>query len=224
MTKSCDIKAVLFDLDGTLLDTAGDLVGAVNTLLSRHNKPQLPVEDLRPWVSQGGLVLVSKAFNLHPDDDRARKLWREYLEAYKSRISETTSLFDGMAGILTLIEGSGRQWGIVTNKPKSLTSVLLDQLDFGFKPDCVVCGDTVSRSKPWPDPVIHACATLDVSPSQGVMVGDDERDILSGQSAGMLSLAASWGYIRPNDDPELWGADAVLDHPEQLRDWISTAG
>ena len=220
MSKSCNIKAVLFDLDGTLLDTAGDLVGAVNTLLNRHDKQQLPIDALRPWVSQGGLVLVSKAFNLPPDDKRARKLWREYLKEYKARISLTTSLFDGMAPILESIEDSNRRWGIVTNKPEALTLSLLDQLELDFNPDCVVCGDTVSRSKPWPDPVVYACTKLSVSPSQGIMVGDDERDILSGQSAGMLSLAASWGYIRPNDDPDLWGADAVLDHPEQLRDWI----
>jgi 2-phosphoglycolate phosphatase len=220
MTSSRDIKAVLFDLDGTLLDTAGDLIGAVNVLLDRHGKQILPVESLRPWVSQGGLALVSRAFELSPDDRQARKLWRDYLEEYKARISATTSLFDGMSSVLDSIEKTNRRWGIVTNKPEFLTSFLLDQLDLGLNPGCVVCGDTVSRSKPWPDPVIQACTLLGVPPSQGLMVGDDERDILSGQSAGMLSLAATWGYIRPNDDPEFWGADAILDHPRQLHDWI----
>ncbi len=220
MTEARDVKAVLFDLDGTLLDTAGDLIGAVNVLLDRHGKQVLPVEALRPWVSQGGLALVSRAFELSPDDRHARQLWRDYLEEYKARISATTSLFDGMSSILSSLEKSDRRWGIVTNKPEFLTSSLLEQLDLGFSPDCVVCGDTVSRSKPWPDPVIHACTLLGVSPSQGLMVGDDERDILSGQSAGMLSLAATWGYIRPNDDPKFWGADAILDHPRQLHDWI----
>lgn len=219
MTSS--VKAVLFDLDGTLLDTAGDLIGAVNALLTRHDREQFPLPVLRPWVSQGGLALVSRAFKLSPDDQHARQLWREYLEEYKSRISTTTSLFNGMASILSMIEESNRKWGIVTNKPEFLTSLLLEQLDLEFKPDCVVCGDSVSRSKPWPDPVLHACELLSISPEQGIMVGDDARDILSGQGAGMVSLAASWGYIRPDDDPEHWGAEAILEHPGQLHDWIN---
>ncbi|MGI9319446.1 MAG: HAD family hydrolase [bacterium] len=220
MTNNPNVKAVLFDLDGTLLDTAGDLIGAVNVLLDRHGKKPLPVADLRPWVSQGGLSLVSRAFDLPPDGRHAHKLWRDYLKEYKARLSTTTSLFDGMATVLNSVESTNRKWGIVTNKPEFLTSPLLKQLNLEFKPDCVVCGDTVSRSKPWPDPVLHACDLLKISPSQGVMVGDDERDILSGQSAGMVSLAASWGYIRPNDDPEHWGADAILEHPTELQDWI----
>ncbi len=212
--------AVLFDLDGTLLDTAGDLVAAVNVLLEKHRKPMLPISRLRPWVSQGGLTLVSIAFEIPRECAQAEELWQQYLVEYAARSSEQTVLFDGLESVLDKIEKSGRPWGIVTNKPEFLTIPLLQNIGLSDRTNCIVGGDTVSRGKPWPDPVLYACDLLKVNPHNTLIIGDDIRDIQAGQAAGLTTIAAAWGYIRPDDDPHAWGADAVIEQPDQLYEWI----
>ncbi len=213
--------AILFDLDGTLLDTAGDLAAAVNVLLKNNGKSELPFSTLRPWVSQGGLTLVSIAFNLPRESAEAQSLWQQYLSEYQENISVHTALFNGMEHVLHGIESSSRPWGIVTNKPEYLTQILLRDLELSHRAGCVVGGDTVKRSKPWPDPVLHACELLTIAPRNAVIIGDDARDIQAGKAAGLATAAAAWGYIRPDDDPFSWGADVVLEHPGQLSAWLN---
>jgi len=213
-------KAILFDLDGTLLDTAGDLCHTVNILLEQTGESPLPLETLRPYVSQGGLTLVSVAFNLPRESKKANSLWKQYLEIYANNLSNTTKLFDGMETVLEEIESRQLPWGIVTNKPEVFTHPLLDQLCLSSRAGCVVSGDTVTTSKPSPEPVIHGCRILGVEPEHVIMIGDDQRDIVAGQAAGTRTLAAAWGYIQPGDSPHHWGADAVLQHPDQINGWM----
>ncbi len=215
--------AVLFDLDGTLLDTAGDLVGAVNMLLREDGRDPVPLDALRPWVSQGGLTLVSLAYDLPRESDAAHALWRRYLVLYEANISRHSRLFDGLEDILVSLESAGRPWGIVTNKPEHLTRRLLAELGMTERPACVVGGDSAARSKPWPDPVVLACERIGVDPEDILMVGDDARDIDSAHAAGGRALAAGWGYIRDDDDPGHWGADAVVATPADLAPWIGPA-
>ncbi len=213
-------NAVLFDLDGTLFDTAGDLIAAVNRI--RHEDGYEPIlfSTLRPWVSQGGLKLVSRAYGLPTDSDQIAILWQRYLVAYESNISQHTVLFPGWDEILYELESESRPWGIVTNKPTYLTHKLLQEMGMQTRPACVVCGDSASRSKPFPEPVHMACQIMGVPPERTLMVGDDKRDIMAAKSAGADAVAAAWGYIRPDDDPASWGASAVLTHPGQLKQWV----
>ena len=215
-----DTTAFLFDLDGTLLDTAPDLVGAANAILKKNNRAIKPYEALRPWVSQGGLKLMSIAFDIPKESHQAHELWHQYLTEYQSRITQKTQFFSGFEYILEKIHHNHLRWGIVTNKPEHLTHQILNNLHIRPTNDCVVCGDTLDNPKPSPDPVTYACKLLNVEPEQAVMVGDDERDIASGRSAGTATIAATWGYITPNDDPTTWQADAVMDQPLQLAGWM----
>ena len=218
---SSGIEALLLDLDGTLIDTAGDLAAAVNKLLEMHDRPRLPFEALRPYVSQGGLTMVSIAFNLDRHSDRAHELWQQYLKIYAANISHHSRLFDGMEDVLERVETTGIAWGIVTNKPEYLTMPLLRDLDLEHRAGCIVGGDTVSEAKPSPAPVLHACKVLGIAPRNALMVGDDRRDIDAGRAAGSRTVAATWGYIQPHDAPAQWGADMMLDHPSQLHGWIN---
>ncbi|MYH90564.1 MAG: HAD-IA family hydrolase [Gammaproteobacteria bacterium] len=219
--KPCRIPdAVLFDLDGTLLDTAGDLVAALNTILDEDGRPPMPLDTFRPWVSQGGLTLVSMAYGLPRESEEAQALWQRYLAAYESDISRHSCLFDGLEGILAGLESGSRPWGIVTNKPTYLTDRLLRELGMRDRPACMVCSDTAPRSKPWPDPVLLACEIMGVPPERALMVGDDERDVASARAAGADAVVAAWGYIRPDDDPATWGASAILPRPAALRPWV----
>ena len=212
--------AVLFDLDGTLLDTAGDLVAAVNAIRLEDAHAPVDFETFRPWVSQGGLALVSIAYNLPRESDSAHALWRRYLVAYENRISAHSRYFAGLEEVLDGLEARSIPWGIVTNKPTYLTERLLRELDMRNRPACLVCSDTAARAKPWPDPVLLACESIGVDPGQTLMVGDDERDVASAHAAGALAVAAAWGYIRPEDDPGRWNAEAILQHPSDLWPWI----
>jgi len=213
-------EAILFDLDGTLLDTAGDLSAAVNILLERTGKPPMPLEALRPYVSQGGLTMVSIAFDIPRESKKAKRLWRDYLEIYAENLSNTSRLFDGMESVLNRIEAQEISWGVVTNKPEVFTVPLLEALGLFHRAGCVVSGDTLIHSKPSPAPIIHACEILDVSPERVIMIGDDQRDIVSGRAAGTRTIAAAWGYIQPDDSPDSWGADAILQHPREIDGWI----
>lgn len=213
-------RAFLFDLDGTLLDTAGDMVGAVNMLLAEEGRAPRPVEVLTPFVSQGGLVLVSRGFDLDQDEPETRDLWRRYLDLYEANICNHTALFKGLHEILVEITQRGQSWAVVTNKPLRFTLPLMALVDLPGKPGSVVCGDTLAQSKPSPEPVLLACEQLGVEPAAAVMIGDDERDIVAGRDAGCITLAAAWGYIQPDDDPAAWGADGVVAEPGELIRWI----
>lgn len=221
--RSAEVDTVLFDLDGTLLDTAADMAGALNAILIRHARAALPFEKVRPHVSKGGMALVRLGFGVSDEDPRARELYDELLAHYRENLSAGTKLFPGMQSLLSLIEASERKWGVVTNKPGFLTEPLLDDMQLRARSACVVSGDTLEKRKPWPHPLLHACELIGAKTGGAVYIGDDARDIESGQRAGMRTIAAAYGYIAPGDDPHAWGADAVVVHPREIWEWLQDA-
>lgn len=216
------IDTVLFDLDGTLLDTYKDLCSALNVVLVRHDRPALEYETLRPFVSKGAMVMVCLAFGCRPESPEAKRYWECMLQAYREDIATHTVLFPDMDVVLKAIQDSGRKWGIVTNKPGYLTDSLLKTLALEHSPQCLVSGDTLPEKKPSPLPLLHACRELGGTPSTSVYIGDDERDVLAGRNAGMLTVAATYGYYAREDSPVNWGADYLIDHPSELLSLLSS--
>ena len=214
------VRTVLFDLDGTLADTAPDLANALNAVLVANGREPLPFETIRPAVSHGGMALIRLGFGLEPDHPEFEPLRRQLLDHYAAHIADETRLFPGMENVLDELEGSGHNWGVVTNKPGWLTEPLLDKLDLLPRAACVVSGDTLTQRKPDPEPIRHACRLAGSRETECVYVGDAERDILAGRQAGMPTLVARFGYIGPDDRPEHWGANGLLDHPEELLTWL----
>ncbi|MBU2759595.1 HAD family hydrolase [Acidithiobacillus sulfurivorans] len=209
--------AVLFDLDGTLVDTAPDLAAAANRLRESRGLPALPLADLRPVASQGARGLLRVAFGLQPEDHEFPALREKFLEDYLSRICEQSTLFPGMAQVLHWLEESKIPWGIVTNKPGFLTTPLLAALALPVAPGVVVSGDTTARAKPDPLPVLHALQQLDAETTPSLMIGDDPRDILAGRAAGTQCWAAGWGYVEAEHPPENWEADQIITRSELLQ-------
>ena len=210
----------LFDLDGTLLDTHADMANALNITLDNHGKSPLPIESIRPFVSKGGMVMVCMAFRCKPGSDESMALWKEFLEVYANHICIHTAFFPGMDLVIQQIEDSGRNWGIVTNKPGYLTASLLQALELDTRVGSVVSGDTLPQKKPHPAPVLLAAKQNNSAPERCLYVGDDERDIQAGKSAGMVSLSAAYGYIVEEDDVKSWGADGIIYSPIELTNWL----
>ncbi|NKB76470.1 MAG: HAD-IA family hydrolase [Gammaproteobacteria bacterium] len=215
-----NIDAVLFDLDGTLLDTADDLGGALNAMLERRNRSPLPMSLLRNYVSRGAMTLVCIGFGCAAGSPESRDLWRELLDQYANNLSANTVYFPGMERLLDYIERQQIPWGIVTNKPGFLTMPLLNELGITSRTKCIVSGDTLSEKKPHPAPLFHACQLLDCAPERSIYVGDDKRDIEAGNRAGMLTLGATYGYILEDDNPKNWEADGLISHPDEIHGWI----
>ncbi len=214
------LNTILFDLDGTLLDTYRDMGAALNTLLAAYQKPALPVETIRPFVSNGALVMVCHAFQCEPDSTQATTLWKEYLDEYIRNLCVQTELFNGMDRVLDEIENRGMKWGIVTNKPGFLTEPLLSRLSLDTRAGCVVSGDTLPQRKPHPAPLQLACEQLGTRCHHAVYIGDDARDIQAGKSAGMRTIAAAYGYIPSGDHPRAWQADHIIGSPMEIIDWM----
>ena len=217
-----EIRTILFDLDGTLADTAPDLAYALNTLLQEQGRAALSYELIRPEASHGAKALLRLGFDLAPEDAGYDALRRRVREIYAATLTRGTRLFDGMPQLLAEIRARGMNWGIVTNKPKSLTEPLVDQLGIGHDAACVVSGDTTANSKPHPEPMLHACRAAGSRPDQCLYVGDAARDIEAGRVAGMQTLVALFGYIDSDDDPHSWGADGMIRHPREVLDWIAS--
>jgi phosphoglycolate phosphatase len=217
------LRAIFFDLDGTLLDTAPDLVGALNKLRLERNAAPLPYEEARTWVSHGALRLVRFGF---PDAgaEQFAVLHQRFLELYAGAVSERTRLFDGMDSALAWLTQRSLKCGIVTNKPAWLTTPLLEQLGLANRFACVVSGDTVSRPKPDAMPMLHAAALAGVAADECLYVGDAERDIQAAHAAGMPALVAAYGYLRPDEDFGTWGGDGVLTAPADLVPWLERSG
>jgi 2-phosphoglycolate phosphatase len=210
------IDTVLFDLDGTLLDTHLDLVAALNTVLVNHGKVPLSADQLRPFVSKGAMVMVCLAFRCSPKSDEARQLWLEMLDVYETDIARHTVLFPGMVQVLEKIETKGWKWGIITNKPGRYTDLLLSELAMPYSPGAVVSGDTLKVKKPAPEPLLLACSELGKPASSCIYIGDDERDIIAGKAAGMPTIAAAYGYIVDEENPEDWNADAIVSSASEI--------
>jgi len=213
---------VLFDLDGTLLDTAPDLAAALNATLQLNGRDALPFEYIRPVVSHGGRALIELGFGIdsqHPDFEPLRK---QLLDLYQANLAVHTTLFPGMAQVLDELEQRDIRWGVVTNKPGWLTDPLMDALQLTPRAACVVSGDTLPERKPHPAPLLHACRLAGCQPQQAVYVGDAERDIEAGRNAGMRTLAALFGYLMEHDRPENWGADALIEQPADILEYLDT--
>jgi phosphoglycolate phosphatase len=210
------IDAVLFDLDGTLVDTAPDMGAALNNLLIEENLEPLPLATIRPLVSQGGLVLTRLGFADKVQEAEIEPLRLRYLQHYHAIVADESRLFDGYTEILDELEARSIPWGIVTNKPEWLTHPLLEQLDLESRTGVVIGGDTLEQRKPHPLPLQVAAERLGVSCNNCIYVGDDERDIVAGKAAEMKTLVAAYGYIEDAASIETWQADGVIDHPRDL--------
>ncbi len=217
------IKAVLFDLDGTLVDTAPDLAYAANLVRGESGLPPLPEVDYRPAASAGARGLLKVALNLTPDHAEFDRHRERFLAGYRAHISRSSCLFAGMPAVLAQIHRIGAVWGVVTNKPAWLTGPLMEQLGLSAASAVTVSGDEVANAKPAPDALLHACKLIDVEPRHCVYVGDDLRDIIAGRAAGMRTLAADWGYLGEGGPIERWGADAVIGTPADLERWLGEA-
>jgi 2-phosphoglycolate phosphatase len=217
-------QTVLFDLDGTLLDTAPDLADALNATLLANGRAALAFDDIRPAVSHGGAALIRVGFRLDEAHPRFEALRQQLLSHYLEHIADRTRLFAGMEEVLSGLEARGLAWGVVTNKPAWLTHPLLEALALDRRAASVVCGDTLAQRKPHPAPLLHACKATGSRPEQCLYVGDAERDVRAGLDAGMATLVAMFGYLREDDRPESWGADALIDAPGDILDWLDVAG
>jgi phosphoglycolate phosphatase len=213
------LRGVLFDLDGTLLDTAPDMAKALNQLLVDEGMPELPYAYIRPHVSHGALRLVRLAFG-EPDPQRFEDLRRRFLDFYRADIAGQTRLFEGFEVVLDVLEAAGMRWGVVTNKPGWLTVPLLEQLGLAARSGCIVSGDTLAERKPHPMPLLHAASLLDLEPRECVYMGDAERDVQAARNAGMIPLVAAFGYLDAGEDPNAWQPDAVLGQPTDLLEWL----
>jgi len=217
------IHAVLFDLDGTLVDSAPDLAGAANELRAAHGLAPLAYSELRPMVGTGARGMLHAAFGIGPDHARFDALREDFLSRYEARILRETRVFEAMGPVLDALEDAGLRWGIVTNKLRRFSAPLVHGL--GLTPRCavVISGDSTPYAKPHPQPLLEAATRLGLAPELCVYVGDDHRDMLAGQGAGMPTLAAAWGYLGRGESIERWNADAVLANPAELLNWLGMA-
>jgi phosphoglycolate phosphatase len=206
-------RAVLFDFDGTLADTAADLSRALNRLRSARGLPELPVEALRPHASSGARGLIGAGLGILPDHPEFKQLRDAFIEHYAQAFCIDTRLFPGMPELLAAIEERGLRWGIVTNKSTRLTRMILQALGLEARAACVVCGDTTPHLKPHPASLLHAARELALAPRDCVYLGDDQRDIEAARAAGMPVYAVGWGY---GADLQAWQADAVVARPMDL--------
>lgn len=210
------IGAVLFDLDGTLVDTAPDLVAVLNQLLRETQRAPMPYAIARNEVSNGALGLLRLGFGLEREAPELPELRQRFLDAYMNHVCIKSRLFIEIKYLIRNMDELGTRWGIVTNKPQAMTDKLLAELGIAAHPGCVIGGDRLPERKPHPAPLQLAAAELGVAPEHCVYIGDAERDIAAGRAAGMATVAALYGYIRPADEPNQWGADALLRHPREL--------
>lgn len=211
--------ALLLDLDGTLLDTAPDMGGALNRLRMEEGLGPLDAAAIRPVVSHGAMRLVKLGFPVADGDDFERLRLR-FLELYAANIAEHTRPFPGLMEVLDEVERIAMPWGIVTNKPGWLTGPLLARLGLDRRASVVVSGDTVAERKPHPLPLLHAAEAIRVVPSHCVYVGDAERDIQAGRAAGMRTVVAAYGYIGEDENPAQWEATGIVDEPAELLAWV----
>ncbi len=210
---SCGL--LLFDLDGTLVDSAPDLHRAANVLLASRGRPPVDYRAFRPRVSQGGLAMLRQAF-AEADDPALTALLPEFLAIYADGIAVASRPFDGIAALLAAVEAAGARWGVVTNKPEALARALLEALGLLGRCAVLIGGDTLAFRKPHPEPLLAACRQVGVTPRRSVYVGDDPRDIEAARAAVMRSIAAAWGYVEASPAVGSWGADAVAATVDEL--------
>lgn len=217
------VEAVLFDLDGTLLDTARDLVRALNTVCDEKGQPRPDSAVAGRFVSHGAVGLVRHAFP-EADDDTRERLRKRLVQLYEQALVVETVPYDGVPEMLAALDNRGMPWGIVTNKMHYLAAPIIEH--FGLHERCrtLVGGDTAARNKPHPDPILHGLAEMGAVPATALYIGDAHKDILAGRAAGTITVGVTWGYVPPGDPlPHEWGADYTIEHPRELLALESTA-
>jgi 2-phosphoglycolate phosphatase len=214
------IQAVLFDLDGTLVDTAPDLGYALNLQRVRHGLPALDDAIIRPQASHGARGLLGIGFDLHPDDAKFASMREEFLQLYADNICRHSRPFPGVLELLDALETRQLKWGVVTNKPARFTEPLMSLLDLAERATCIVSGDTCPEPKPHPAPMLAAAKLCGAAPAQCLYLGDAERDIQAANAATMPALVAAWGYLDASDQPHTWGAHGSIHHPLDTLDYL----
>lgn len=211
------LQAVLFDMDGTLLDSAPDFIAITQAMRTARGLPPLADKLIRDHISGGARAMVASAFDEAPDSAAFEVLRQEFLERYQQHCAVLTRPFEGIEALLDDIEQARLLWGVATNKPLRYAEPIMQGLKLAERSAVLVCPDHVERSKPAPDMLLLACQQMGVNPEAVLFVGDDARDIESGRAAGCRTAAVTYGYIHPEDNPRNWGADVVVDHPSELR-------
>ena len=209
-------SAVLFDLDGTLIDTAPDFIRCLNQLRQLHNLEPLAAEQIRPSVSNGARAMIRVGFGLEPEHDGYVEKHTAFLDLYEAGVAVETTLFEGMDSLLENLEARGIPWGIVTNKPVRFAEPLVQALGLAQRCATLICPDHVSERKPHPEPLFLACQRIGAAPEQAIYVGDHERDIEAGRNAGMRTIAVRYGYIEQPHTVDLWQADIIADTVSDL--------
>lgn len=215
------LKALLLDLDGTLINTAPDMVATLNRVLTSHNQPEVDYSQASNLVSNGAKALLQYGFKEQMTDDNTDELINQFLTSYADNICIESHLYAGMSELLARCDNANIQWGVVTNKPLQLSRSLLDELELLNQCSILLGGDSLPVKKPSPAPLLHCCMTLNLAPSECLYVGDHERDIIAGRDAGMDTAVALWGYIDEHQDPETWGANYLVNQPSGLVDLLN---
>ncbi len=215
--------AVLFDLDGTLADTAPDMARTVNVMLENRGRPPVALAIVRPHVSKGARGMIAAAFGIGTDDPKFKGMREEFLGIYADNLCIESRLFPGVGQLLDRLEAEGITWGVVTNKAERLARPVLDGLGIGARAGVIVGGDTCARAKPFADPLLHASEKLGIAPVRSLYVGDAERDVQAARAAGMKVVVAGYGYLGDGPPPSAWGADAILDSPLAIGSWMGLA-
>ena len=210
------IRAILFDLDGTLIDSAPDLGAAADQMRIARGLPSLPMADYRPFAGSGARGMLRVAFGMQPEDAEFPAMREEFFQNYERRMTQDTTVFDGVADMLARIVAQQLQWGVVTNKSKRFTEPLSRQMALFASAGVVVSGDTTPHANPHPEPLFEAARRIGVDPQDCVYVGDDERDIIAGKAAGMRTVAAVYGYLGEKQSVAHWEADDVINSPHEL--------
>jgi phosphoglycolate phosphatase len=213
------IRAVLFDLDGTLADTAPDMARTVNAMREARRLPPVSIDVVRPHVSKGARGMIGAAFGVGPEDAQFPAMREEFLAVYADNLCVDTRLFPEMDELLGRLEDGGLAWGVVTNKFEHLARSVIDGLGLASRAAVLVGGDTCARAKPFPDPLLHAAERLALRPASILYVGDDERDVQAARAAGMPVVAAGYGYLGDGPGPARWGADGVVGSPAEIARW-----
>lgn len=223
MAADFKLSCVLFDLDGTLVDTAPDLILCLNKALSSHGFATVAAETIKPFISFGAVAMINESLDQSISEALRADILETMLDLYQNNIAEHTVFFKGMSETLDAIEAQGLKWGVVTNKRERFTKPLMDALKLTARAACIVSGDTTTNPKPHVEPMLAACKQAAVKPQECVYIGDASHDIIAGKNAQMKTLAALYGYLKPEDMPETWGADALIKSPKQLATWITSA-
>ena len=214
------IDAVLFDLDGTLLDTAPDLAYALNQLRQTYRLSELPLSSIRSTISFGAAAILKNGFDIEENHPDFIPLKEKYLALYEQHLTDSTRFFPNIEKVLLHLEQHDIPWGIVTNRMTKHTMALLKAFGFEHRPNCIICGDTLKKNKPHPEPILEGCRLVKQLPHRTIYIGDAATDVAASKAAGTKSLVALYGYIGSHENPESWQADGYINEPIEIIEWL----